>query len=674
MAKLPNGWDAGGARVLPDDDFTRFLSDECGYSGANKGSVTLDGRIHRFATADDRGQERSGWYVAWEDEHPAGVAGDWRSGVQKIWIYGGGATCSPEEAERHKERVRAASEKARGEREKGYEQIAGAVSAIIREAAPADDAHPYLIRKKVRSHGLFQTGDGRLIMPVYINGRVRSAQYISADGTKQFHCGGEISGGYFILGAFPPEGTLYLAEGYATAASVYEATGKTTMVCLNAGNLPKIARQARDILGPQQDITVVADNDASGTGQRAASECAAAAGAKVIIPPVLGDANDYACAGHDLAALLEGQRSWLIQADEFCREPAPIRWLVKRWIQREGLSMVFGDSGAGKTFVTLDWALRIASSVDTWEDEKIRHGGVVYLAGEGHHGLKARIAGWKQYFGVTGPLNMWVSSSECDLNAPEGISMAVSEIENTGCTDIAMIVVDTLHRFLVGDENKAVDAKTMLDACAILSRTFKCAVVLVHHIGVNPDAKSRARGSSSWRGALDNQILVETIAGGTIKVSQVKNKDSEMADPVFLEKIPVTVKGWYDEDGKPVSTVVLERADAAPMQDGAATALTKAQQEGLQAYREAIEKSGVIIDGEPAVAETKWREAFYSRNPGREQKSLKGSFYQIKTKLFAEGTLRTLRVLKKDYVVMSEDFELEKAQIKKTIEQRAENE
>ena len=134
-----------------------------------------------------------------------------------------------------------------------------------------------------------------------------------------------------------------------------------------------------------------------------------------------------------------------------------------------------------------------------------------------------------------------------------------------------MIVVDTLHRFLLGDENSAQDAKTMLDACNALMNKFNCAVLLVHHTGVSDEAQHRARGSSAWRGALDIEIsIVPGKPGQPMQIVQRKSKDAEMAEPIFAELRSIAIPGWFDEDGQPVTSAIVEIADApvqAPKKD-----------------------------------------------------------------------------------------------------------
>jgi KaiC/GvpD/RAD55 family RecA-like ATPase len=309
-------------------------------------------------------------------------------------------------------------------------------------------------------------------------------------------------------------------------------------------------------------MVIVADHDASGVGQRYAEQAAAKHGARVVVPPTPGDANDYRAAGHDLAALLNPPADgWLVPADEFSAQPSPIRWLVRGWLQAESLLMVHGPSGGGKTFVVLDWSLTLAAGREIWRQARVKPGPVVYLAGEGHAGLRARIAAWKQHHGVE-RLDMWLSRDGLDLNTPDGYRRTAEAIRALDRRPV-LIVVDTLHRFLAGDENSAQDAKSMLDACARLMTEFGCSVLLVHHTGVMEEAQHRARGSSAWRGALDIEISVVPAKGqDPIQIVQRKSKDAELTVPAYARLEQVPIAGWTDEDGQPVGSAVAVEADA----------------------------------------------------------------------------------------------------------------
>ena len=524
--------------------------------------IILDGQLRRFRT-DNKRTDRSGWYVGHADGICTMIFGDWRQGIEKTIKATTNKPYTVAEEMAHVARVAAAKAARDLERKKQNEAAASTVDIIWSEGAAASPEHPYLKRKGIQPHGAKITGDGRLMVPLFDeHGVLTSLQYIDADGGKLYHPGGSVGGKFCIIGTLDVPGVLYVAEGYATAATIHEVSGRPVVVAYSASNLVPVTGTLRDLYGQAQDIVIVADNDASGVGQKYAEQACAKYGARMVMPSIQGDANDYAQAGNDLAGLLNPPKTeWLIPANDFCAQPAPISWLIKRWVQDKALIMVHGPSGGGKTFVVLDWCLSMASAKPEWAGHKVKTGAVVYLAGEGHHGLRSRVAAWKHYHQARN-FNMWLSKDGCDLNTPEGY-MRVSENVRGLPLPPALIVVDTLHRFLLGDENSAQDAKTMLDACNGLMREFNCSVILVHHTGVSDEAQHRARGSSAWRGALDIEVsIVPSKDGSPMEIIQRKSKDAELAETVFVQLKTVEIPGWIDEDGEKVTSAVITPAQS----------------------------------------------------------------------------------------------------------------
>jgi putative DNA primase/helicase len=527
-------------------------------------TIHLDGKLHRFnsGTKGEKGHDKPGWYVAFSDGVPAGRFGCWRSGFESSWKADIGRSLTPVEEMAQSRRLAEAKTQRDAEVKKAREVAANTVDLIWSQAGAASAEHPYLQRKGIKTHGARITGDGRLMVPLYnSDGELSSIQYIDHAGGKLYHPGGQTGSMYWLVGSMDDATTLYIAEGFATAATIAEVTGQPCAVAYSASNLVPVTGILKEG-HPTLDICIVADHDASGVGQRYAEQASAKFGVRMTTPPVLGDANDYVQAGHDLALLLKPvvATDYLIHADGFSAQPAPISWLVKHWIQDKALVMVHGPSGGGKTFVTLDWMLHIASGKATWFGHKVRPGNMVYLAGEGHHGLRSRIAAWKHHNNVSN-LNMWVSKSGLDLNTAEGYLKVVEAIRALKIKP-DVITVDTLHRFMAGDENSAQDAKTMLDACAALMQEFGCTVILVHHTGVSEEAQHRARGSSAWRGALDIEISVIPAKGDkSIEIVQRKSKDAEMAAPVYVDLEPVAIPGWFDEDGEAVTSAVVVKGE-----------------------------------------------------------------------------------------------------------------
>jgi phage/plasmid primase-like uncharacterized protein len=527
--------------------------------------IEMDGKIHRFksGTKGTPGIDKPGWYLVFGDGIPAGRFGCWRMGMEVTWRADVGRKLTQIEEMTHLKRLTEAKALRDAALERQHQVASDTVEKIWTTANPASSEHPYLAKKGIDVHGARITGDGRLVLPLYDqDGTLATLQYIDHEGGKLYHPGGQTGGKFWMLGTTDEPGTLYVAEGFATAATIHETTDRPVVVAYSASNLVPVTGTLREIYGATQDIVIVADNDKSGVGQRYAEQASAKFGARMVMPPTLGDANDYAQAGNDLASLLMPIKDdWLIPADDFCSQPSPISWLVKRWIQSQALVMVHGPSGGGKTFVVLDWCLRMASGIEDWAGHKVRQGNVVYLAGEGHHGLRGRVAAWKHHH-KAGKLKMWLSKDGCDLNTPTGYLKVVEQVRMLKDRP-SVIVVDTLHRFLSGDENSAQDAKTMLDACNALMQEFDCSVILVHHTGVSEEAQHRARGSSAWRGALDIEIsIIPGKDDQPMQIVQRKSKDAEMAEPVFVQLHTVAIPGWRDEDDQQVTSAVVVCADA----------------------------------------------------------------------------------------------------------------
>lgn len=236
--------------------------------------IEADGKLHRFPSNDKRGDD-AGWYVLHEDGIPAGAFGDWRTGASETWRAEVGRRLSDAEEGAHRERM----EFVRREREaadtKRKAEARRSAASLWESAVAAPDDHPYLHRKAIKAHGL-RVHDGALVVPMLDDGVLHSLQFIGADGDKRFLTAGRVTGCYFPIGR--PNGTLCIAEGYATGASVYEATGFAVAVAFTAGNLLPVAQTMRARF-PDMRIVVCADDDASTPGNPGLTNARAAASA-----------------------------------------------------------------------------------------------------------------------------------------------------------------------------------------------------------------------------------------------------------------------------------------------------------------------------------------------------------------------------------------------------------
>lgn len=249
--------------------------------------------------------------------------------------------------------------------------------------------------------------------------------------------------------------------------------------------------------------------------------------------------------------------------DEFLSGSSSVPWLIDGWIQENCLMMVHGPSGSGKTFLVLDWCLRMAATEmegRDWCGNRTKQCSVLYLAGEGHQGMRTRVRAWQQHHGVN-PLDFHILPSAIELDQRQIADRLIDEISDLGISP-GLVVIDTLHRYFSGDENSARDAKSLLDTCGKLMHSYACSVVLVHHTGLAADAQNRARGSSAWRGALDIEVSVKPKnTKRPIEIVQRKMKDAEEAPSRFFELTKVEINDTRDENGNLLSSVVMQETD-----------------------------------------------------------------------------------------------------------------
>ncbi|RIX41513.1 MAG: toprim domain-containing protein [Rhodocyclales bacterium GT-UBC] len=257
----------------------------------HKPGVTADGCLHRYRVEGDKAGSTNGWYVLHLDEKPFGAFGSWKTGQSETWAPGTAETMSAAERQAMAERMAAAK------RARDAEQAAVQTSARKRaldlweKAKPADSGHAYLARKAVPAYGIKLLRE-QLVVPLRdVDGVLHSLQFIGSDGRKTFLTGGRKRGCYHAIGK--PAGALCICEGYATGATIYQATGKATAVAFDANNLQPVARALRRKF-PRLILVIAADNDTETPGNpglTAAKEAARAVGAVVVHPQFEGSAH-----------------------------------------------------------------------------------------------------------------------------------------------------------------------------------------------------------------------------------------------------------------------------------------------------------------------------------------------------------------------------------------------
>ena len=181
----------------------------------------------------------------------------------------------------------------RAERERLERQLLQAESARIiwKQAGQADPSHPYLVRKRIKPHGVRQIGHSLLIPMLDMEGTIWNLQSIDPTGKKLFRAG-RASGLFVAIGGNPDgTSTLVICEGFATGATLHEQTGFPVLCALSASNIVGVALAAR-ALKPEGDLLICGDDDRDkpdNAGRTFATKAAALTGARLAFPDFAPD-------------------------------------------------------------------------------------------------------------------------------------------------------------------------------------------------------------------------------------------------------------------------------------------------------------------------------------------------------------------------------------------------
>lgn len=242
----------------------------------------------------------------------------------------------------------------------------------------------------------------------------------------------------------------------------------------------------------------------------------------------------------------------LVAASQLTLKPTPIDWLVENFIERESLNLLFGEPGAGKSLFALDWAFCMAAGIE-WHGYRTKQTDVVIIAGEGFAGMARRLKALESKYQMKASASLFISQRPAQLSDEKSAAWVADSIR-AFCPNPGLVIIDTLHRNMDGDENSSQDIGRFVANLDGFFKPLGAAVLIVHHSGHGQ--RDRSRGSSSIRAAMDGEFSA-TKEGGAIVLSCHKAKDFEALKPMQFSLKPVELD-WWDDDGKPLTSVCLE--------------------------------------------------------------------------------------------------------------------
>lgn len=258
--------------------------------------------------------------------------------------------------------------------------------------------------------------------------------------------------------------------------------------------------------------------------------------------------------------------------------------LIKNLLDRHGMSVVYGESNSGKTFLVLDIALHIALG-RPWIGKRTRQGKVLYIAAEGGLGLVERLQAFTRHYSLKESPPLYLIP--CGINLCNQDADTQEIVKEASLLDnVEIIVIDTLARAMAGgNENSPDDMGAFVKNCDLIREKTKAHVLIVHHSG--KDTSKGSRGHSSLRAAVDTEIEVIKDDAGTVTAEIRKQRDGKTGDKFNfnLESVSLGV----DDDGDPISSCVLAQTDAPPK---ARRNLTAAQQRAVDTLSELMIDKG----------------------------------------------------------------------------------
>lgn len=246
----------------------------------------------------------------------------------------------------------------------------------------------------------------------------------------------------------------------------------------------------------------------------------------------------------------------IIHGGTFARRDPPT-WIIKGVLPNADLGVLYGASGAGKSFMALDMALAIARGVP-WRGKRVKQGPVLYLAAEGGGGVAMRLAAYAQKHGIDlDDVPIGIMHAVPNFLIEEDIRAVVEALTNAGNFDV--VIIDTFAQVTAGgNENSGEDMGLAIKHARTIRDATGAMPILVHHSG--KDASKGARGHSSLRAATDVEFEVVRPEEGNVRVMRVsKQKDGE-DDVSWGFTLDQVILG-LDDDGDDLTSLVVSEAE-----------------------------------------------------------------------------------------------------------------
>ena len=276
------------------DNPVEQLDDHLRHYGIIPPKSMIYDRIIRLQLADDKPHKLSAWMIAYHlgDNNIVATFGSWKGHPDKVvWSSASESTMTPDQRQEYKHRLAEASQRYEQEHARLRSEATKEAEGIRAKADPVPSNFPYLVKKGLKAAEGCYLWDGKLAIPVLSESGIHGFEFIHHDGIKRSLVGTDKKGHWFCFKGKPER--VLIAEGWATGASLFEATGATVYTTFGANNLYDVAGWA---VKKHPNALVTICGDLGDVGESKANQAAQALSLDLIFPPegVEGkDFNDY---------------------------------------------------------------------------------------------------------------------------------------------------------------------------------------------------------------------------------------------------------------------------------------------------------------------------------------------------------------------------------------------
>jgi archaellum biogenesis ATPase FlaH len=238
--------------------------------------------------------------------------------------------------------------------------------------------------------------------------------------------------------------------------------------------------------------------------------------------------NDIAWIDTQEAVILEKQGKLIITAENvyslkellYMHIP-PIKYFVDRIIPEQCITYINGESGGSKSLLAQNMAMCIVAGIDFLGMISTNKGRVLYIDDENHLSeAKRRFQRFKHAFALLGDIvpdeaPLYIATEihlKINIDTLKGQRQAIEVFKKLEKLIIKtkpdVVFLDSLSRFIIGDENSSETARPIRENLKTLCMKYNCAFVIIHHKGKYAPG---GRGSSEFKAQADCEFDLNKI-------------------------------------------------------------------------------------------------------------------------------------------------------------------